>query len=101
VSRSPTSLRSRGSNFSEITTYNSSFLCVLCAAVAHGGNPQDRAALPLWFDKILLNRRGTENAEILRVVSAFLRYKILSKGNTHPSSPVARLQVLLILKYGN
>jgi hypothetical protein len=22
-------------------------LCVLCAAVAHGGNPQDRAALPL------------------------------------------------------
>ncbi|MEH2325393.1 MAG: hypothetical protein V7K32_17905 [Nostoc sp.] len=30
-------------------TLSISSLCVLCAAVAHGGNPQDRAALSLWF----------------------------------------------------
>ena len=33
----------------EAKTLSISSLCVLCAAVAHGGNPQDRAALSLWF----------------------------------------------------
>ncbi|MEH1882200.1 MAG: hypothetical protein V7L19_02410 [Nostoc sp.] len=36
--------------------------------------------LPLRFNKILLNRRGTQNAEILRVASALFALQNIKQG---------------------
>ncbi|MEH2436622.1 MAG: hypothetical protein V7K25_20660 [Nostoc sp.] len=53
----------------EAKTLSISSLCVLCAAVAHGGNPQDRAALSLWFvswnNLFLGSPLGDENCLLL------------------------------------